>query len=110
MDFFKISCATVILSGKNGHSGEEKEAIVRKNDSETENAVCQLITQNTINYSYTLYRTRLYRNSHIPDREFQSRKNSSQCMFWTVWYSDIPDFLYSGLKILVPTPVRYKSN
>ena len=39
-----------------------------------------------------LYRTRLYRNSHIPDREFQSRAETAHSMFCTVWYSDIPDF------------------
>ena len=29
-----------------------------------------------------LHQTRLYRNSHIPDREFQSRRNSSACSFY----------------------------
>ena len=31
-----------------------------------------------------LYRTRLYRNSHIPDREFQSRRNSSQYVLYSL--------------------------
>ena len=44
-----------------------------------------------------LYRTRLYRNSHIPGREFQSRAEAAHNMFCTVWYSGIPDS-----KILVP--------
>ena len=30
-----------------------------------------------------LYRTRLYRNSHIPDREFQSHRNSSQYVLYS---------------------------
>ena len=41
--------------------------------------------------------SRLYWNSHIPDWEFQSRAETAHTMFCTVWYSDIPDFLYTGL-------------
>ena len=45
-----------------------------------------------------LYRTRLYRNSHIPDPEnFSPAAETAHSMFCTVWYSDIPDFLHTGL-------------
>ena len=38
------------------------------------------------------------------------KPETAHSMFCTVWFSDTPDFLYTGLEILVPTPVRYKSN
>ena len=44
-----------------------------------------------------LYRTRLYRSSHIPDREFQSRRNTSQYVLCSLIFG------YTGLQILVPT-------
>ena len=49
---------------------------------------------------FVLYRTRLYRNSHISDREFQSRAETAHSMFCTVWYSDVPDFFKPDSKSL----------
>ena len=58
-----------------------------------------------------LYRTRLYRNSHIPDREFQSRTETAHSMFCTVWLFGYTGFLIYRTRNLSPTqPVRYKSN
>ena len=54
---------------------------------------CFIFTVQKLKYSQLfLYRTRLYRNSHIPDREFQNRRNSSQYVLYNPRYSDIPDF------------------
>ena len=48
---------------------------------------------NTVNYSYTgLGYTGI--RAHTGPREFQSHAETAHCMFCTVWYSDIPDFLY----------------
>ena len=59
-----------------------------------------------------LYRTRLYRNWHIPDYwEFQSRAETAHSMVCTVRLFGYTGFLIDRiLKILVPTPVRYKNN
>ena len=49
--------------------------------------------------------------AHTGQRISVPRRNSSQYVSYSRRYSDIPDFLYTGLEILVPTtPVRYKSN
>ena len=54
-----------------------------------------------------LYRTRLYRNSHIPDREFQSRTETAHSMFCTVRLFGYTGFLiYRTLNLsLNPSPV-----
>ena len=58
-----------------------------------------------------LYRTRLYRNAHIPDREFQSRTETAHSMFCTVRLFGYTGFLiYRTLNLSPNQQSGIKSN